>query len=230
MGFSWSSYVAQTVMVGCCLRVGLPSAAILADETKVPDSMSQVVGVATDDIMHFSNQHPQIGREWMDELEKVFQDVSLKTNAQKDIVGTKNVTCVGIDIIDGVSLGPSLQQLWKVLSASLDLFTDPKCAPNELASYTGTTQWFDLFNRWLLSCLDETYAFNRGDDPGRVRALPSSVLSELMLNIALAPFWEVSLCRPWLDMLVATDASPSYGFGVCQMHPCSCSSNRTCQP
>ena len=47
-----------------------------------------------------------------------------------------------------------------------------------------------------------------------VRELPTEVLSELMLNLAMAPFWQVDLCRLWPDDLIATDASPSYGFGV----------------
>lgn len=58
------------------------------------------------------------------------------------------------------------------------------------------------------------YAFNRADEPSVPRELPSEVLSELMLNLALSPFWFVDLCRPWHDKLVTTDASPSYGFGV----------------
>ena len=40
-----------------------------------------------------------------------------------------------------------------------------------------------------------------------------------MHNLVLAPFWEVDLCRRRHDQLVATDASPSYGFGVA-VTPC----------
>ena len=47
-----------------------------------------------------------------------------------------------------------------------------------------------------------------------MRELPPDVLSELMLNVGLAPLWQVNLCRGWHDELVATDASPSFGFGV----------------
>ena len=40
------------------------------------------------------------------------------------------------------------------------------------------------------------------------------VLSELMLNISLCALWEADLRRPWLEKILATDASPVFGFGV----------------
>lgn len=80
-------------------------------------------------------------------------------------------------------------------------------------------QWFDLLNRWLLSSLDTVYDFTRAGAQDTVRELPPNVLSELMLNVALAPLWQVNLYRGWHDELVATDASPSYGFGVA-VAPC----------
>ena len=98
--------------------------------------------------------------------------------------------------------------------ASLDLFREPQASPREVSSYVGTVQWFDLLNRWLLSCLDETYGFDRADPQERQQRVLDPVLSELMHNFAMSPFWEADLCRPWCKQLVATDASPSFGFGV----------------
>ena len=48
----------------------------------------------------------------------------------------------------------------------------------------------------------------------RLQQLPVEVQSELMLHAALCPFLEADLSRPWLKRVVATDASPAYGFGV----------------
>jgi hypothetical protein len=36
MGFAWSSFVAQSVMTGCCLQTGIDSDCFLADEKKHP--------------------------------------------------------------------------------------------------------------------------------------------------------------------------------------------------
>ena len=214
MGFAWSSFVAQSVMTGCCLQTGLLASAFLADGQQIPGDMRTVVGVATDDIMHFSDVGPEVGANWMASLEGVFSQVGVLTNQNKDIVGALNGTCVGIDLTHGVFLSPSSQRLWSYLQASADLFSEPVCTPLELASYTGTVQWLDLLNRWLLSCLDKTHAFNRESPLSSLQQVPSDVQSELMLNAALSPYWEADLRRPWLEQIVTTDASPSYGFGV----------------
>ena len=40
------------------------------------------------------------------------------------------------------------------------------------------------------------------------------VLSELLLFAVISPLLEADLARPWADTLIATDASPVFGFGV----------------
>ena len=40
-------------------------------------------------------------------------------------------------------------------------------------------------------------------------------MSELLHNIALFPFWSADLTRPWWPFIPATDASPSFGYGLC---------------
>ena len=40
-------------------------------------------------------------------------------------------------------------------------------------------------------------------------------MSELLLNMCLFPWWSADLRRPWWSELIATDASPAYGFGMC---------------
>ena len=214
MGFSWSSYIAQYVMTGCCIRAGLEETSFLSDERKLPHDMGHVVGVATNDIMHFSNKNSDKGDEWIDLLDSVLDSVGVLTNASKDVVGARIAICVGVDIVEGLRLYPNGDKLWKLFVAGLDLFAVPSCTPLELAFYTGTLQWFNLLSRWMLPTLEKVYGFNRAASPSIARAVPSDVLSELMHNLILAPFWEVDLCRRWHNQLVATDASPSYEFGV----------------
>jgi hypothetical protein len=149
MGFAWSSFVAQSVMVGCCQRTGLEPSSFLADESQLPAYMGEVVAVATDDVMHFSNRHPDVGVNWMASLEKVFDAFDVQSNSSKDIVGAKDCTCVGIDVCGGTHLNPNGEKLAKYFMASLDLFEKPMASPEEVASYVGTVQWFDLLNRWF---------------------------------------------------------------------------------
>ena len=44
--------------------------------------------------------------------------------------------------------------------------------------------------------------------------MPAEVIRELGIFFALAPMLEVDMRRPWQDVLVATDASRSFGHGV----------------
>ena len=83
MGFAWSSYVAQSVMVGCCMAAGSSSDDFLADECRVPDAMTDVIGVATDDVMHFTNTGPYRGQIWTEHLEDAFGKAGVISNVSK---------------------------------------------------------------------------------------------------------------------------------------------------
>ena len=50
--------------------------------------------------------------------------------------------------------------------------------------------------------------------------IPAAVLLELLCFVGLMPLLAVDHTMPWQDLLVATDASPAYGFGV-SVAPCS---------
>ena len=49
MGFSWSSYVAQEVLLQTCALSGLPNTAVLACDSPTPLSFGKVYAAATDD-------------------------------------------------------------------------------------------------------------------------------------------------------------------------------------
>ena len=42
-----------------------------------------------------------------------------------------------------------------------------------------------------------------------------AVRSELLRNLSLMPFWITDISRPSLPILLATDASSSFGLGFC---------------
>jgi len=109
---------------------------------------------------------------------------------------------------------PHAPKAWLVFHALLDLEAAPWASPLEIASLTGVVQWFNMLNRSLLSALRDVYVFSRLEPQHAPRDVPLEVVAELALNIALFPFWEVDRRREWLPALLATDASPSFGFGV----------------
>jgi hypothetical protein len=79
-------------------------------------------------------------------------------------------------------------------------------------------QWNDLLTRWHYSCLRAYCELTHREPQMAEQALPGKVLSELLVNMTLAPYWVVDLRKPWLPFLPATDASTSYSFGLAVAH------------
>ena len=86
-------------------------------------------------------------------------------------------------------------------------------SPLELSAILGSLTHFAMLNRPTLSSFYEVYNFSRALTGERER-VPLKVTFELGTFLALAPLLEADLRRPWQDVLVATDASQAYGYGV----------------
>jgi len=80
---------------------------------------------------------------------------------------------------------------------------------------TGLANWFGLLNRPLLSILERVYAFEAADGGATQRVLPRRAKRELLMLAALISLAEVDLTMPYHPGILATGASPSYGYGVC---------------
>jgi hypothetical protein len=135
------------------------------------------------------------------------------------------VTCIGIDIVDGVRLRAHSAKAVLVLLAITELISRRRASPKCVEILLGSVQHFYLLNRPLFSTLDSLYAFAREGLPGsqdqsstfdeRAELTLSDVLlGELALIVCLAPFWQADLRRPWLPEITATDASQDFGFGI----------------
>ena len=57
MGFSWSSCVAQSTLMGICSLAGLSTDHVLAPDLPLPKYLSLTFAVATDGLMIFSDEH-----------------------------------------------------------------------------------------------------------------------------------------------------------------------------
>ena len=53
-------------------RSGLSAESFIAGAHQIPDRMDEVVAVATDDVIHFRNRHPDKGRNMMAVVEGIF--------------------------------------------------------------------------------------------------------------------------------------------------------------
>ena len=71
------------------------------------------------------------------------------------------------------------------------------------------------FSEGRLSVHNSVYDFERLPHPDQDRPMPDDVRNELLVSLALAPFWSANLDRPFRPLISATDASTRFGFWVC---------------
>jgi hypothetical protein len=148
-------------------------------------------------------------------LDKQWDDQGIRAQRRKSCDLERSGTVLGIDLVNGLALTPQLKGFVSILTCGVDLITERRASPRAVSGLLGKLQWNDLLNRFLLSCFHHVYEFVRSADFDRVVDLPPEVLAELALNLSLWPYWIVDLTRGWMDVLPVTDASESYGFGLC---------------
>lgn len=102
-----------------------------------------------------------------------------------------------------------------------ELEDELRMTPLQLAALLGVMQWHCQLNRLVYSVLCHVYAFAKLVPDEILKPVPREVLQELMRFIFLIPCLEADLARPWLGEVVASDASPEFGFGL-STFPCTC--------
>ena len=103
MGFSWSSYVAQSAMSAVCISGGLNLNGQLSDDQRSPEG-NTAWGLATDDVVIFSRAPCIAVRHQLARLERSFVRHGIVKHAGKDVTHEKNGTAIGIDLVDGLAL------------------------------------------------------------------------------------------------------------------------------
>ena len=72
MGFSWSSYIAQTTMLDVCAEANLTKELVLCDTEPAPHSSRRAFALATDDIMYFNRGSKLASERAMDKVDALF--------------------------------------------------------------------------------------------------------------------------------------------------------------
>ena len=217
MGFSWSSFIAQSVLLQCCVRSGLTTDRILADDTPVPRDGRLTYALATDDVMIFNVAQEgalQPTKDVLVQLDKCISDRGIQAAVAKDENDVHDVTCIGIDVCDGIFLAPNARKLACAVVSVVHLAeTGAHVSPLGVSKLNGTNTWFAQLNRPSFSVFDKIYPFVEGFSKER-GPMPDDVLRELVCFACLSPLLENDLRRTWSNQLIATDASVDFGYGV----------------
>lgn len=215
MGFSWSSFLAQSTLLAALARAGFTEDRMLADDLPPPKRLDLCVSLATDDIMLFSRGPSPLARAAIRDIDEQVHNLGVQAHHGKDVNEALNCTLIGVDLQDGQRLAPSSDKLALVIVGLVLLLNNASIllTPLELQAILGHLAWFALLSRPVFSCLHEAYAEARRVDTTKAR-LHGESLIELTLFVMLLPYIDADLTRPWADLIVASDASPSFGFGV----------------
>jgi len=218
MGFSWSSSIAQSYLLSRCVAAGLRKDLFLADDNIAPTDLRQVYGLATDDLIVFTRDDADLAKKTVCRFDQELKRAGVVRAAEKDITATclpDGIPCIGIDVCDGTYLAPAKVKLCRVLIGTGHLLVERACiSPVDLAALLGVMSWFAQLNRPIYSCFDTVYEFARLEPQDDKISLPNIAGSELLVFAVLSPLLEADLTRPWLDSILACDASSVFGFGL----------------
>ena len=101
MGFSWSSYIAQSSLLTVCGRAGLDETRVLAHGKPAPLKPGCFFSLATDDTMIFSKDGEGHTLAPAQRLGRAMHAASIEKHADKDENDKLDCTCIGVDLVKG---------------------------------------------------------------------------------------------------------------------------------
>ena len=214
MGFSWASYVAQETLLAILKRAGIGEELAICGTQPVPIDLGLVYALATDDAMLMSDAGPGAATPWVQSFEREAAAAGAILHEGKNVDDVLDGTCIGIDLVAGRWWVAPPATAAALLESAAALAAQPCASPAAVAGYLGSLQWLHLLRRPLLSGLGAAYDFARDALDWRRVDVPRRVVTELVVGAVLGLYWEVDMCRPFLPLLGATDASLEFGHGA----------------
>ena len=215
MGFAWSSFLAQSTLLACLAKANFGPDRLIADDKPPPFDLDLTASLATDDVMVFARCPRDRAVRAVQNIDNAILSAGIEPHHGKDVDGDLKAMVIGVDFYEGCLLTPSASKMALVV-CGLAWFVSgnaPAMSALEMQTILGHLAWFALLSRPLFSCLHSVYDFARNDDLGRSE-VPSNLVAELALFGWLLAWIDGDLTRPWQDLVIASDASPSFGFGV----------------
>ena len=200
MGFSWSSFVAQSTLLEHCYAAGFKETQFLADDIDAPLCLDQTFFLATDDVMIFTRGDTELASRTAGQLDRALKCGGIVRSEEKDVTAAcaeEGITCIGVDVCSGLFLAPSAKKLSKLFVGVLHFIFRSNCCifPLGLAALLGRFARFAQLNRPLYSCFDCVYEFARRMPQDKEHPLPDACIAECLLFVALMPMLEADMQR-----------------------------------
>ena len=115
MGFSWSSAVAQDTTLGTLLATGLDPSCVVCDHEELPADHSELVVVATDDVLFF---HTDVidGQRRLDAYDAAMAANGIPRAVNKDVTLADSLVGLGCEIrAEPPEVRPEVNKLWSLL-------------------------------------------------------------------------------------------------------------------
>ena len=164
--------------------------------------------------MLFSNADAPRAAQMADDFDQAFKDVGGIKNDAKDVTNSLGATCVGVDLVSGTHLHALCDRCLFAVQGVIDLSDRRVASPKEVHQFLGVLQCYNLLCRPKLAVYDAVYDFVRSSGDDERRVVPTPVIRELLISVALAIFRTVGLRRPFAPFIGASDASTEFGFGM----------------
>jgi len=187
---------------------------VLAADTVAPDTSDAHFALATDDVMLLTTSTREHAWVWAERLDQALGDRGIRRSLDKDLTAVDGGTCIGVDLVGGRWWSPPPGKLQLLLLAILGLLDSLVASPRRVQALLGHASWLALLCRPLFAVFGAIYDHGRDGDLDSAVTLGSAAKAELWLYACLSPSLDFDLSREWQTCLVASDASPSWGFGV----------------
>lgn len=215
MGFSWSSAIAQSTTLSIVEAAGVGKRHVLSMDQPPPADQTELVLVATDDTV-FAHRDIARGSQTLRQFDASMANASIPRKRSKDITLVENITALGCEISSRPHLAePAADKLHKCFCSLLDVLAKGVASPRAVNGLLGLLQWFALLQRPYFATFNHVYEFVRREPAVQPTCLPLQVQQELAVAFGLLPLLAASLDKPCYPELMACDAAPEFGFGVC---------------
>ena len=214
MGFAPSSAVCQDLSISVAERAGLLPESRLCDGRPAPSDATVTHLIATDDIVAFTTKGADHSHVLGRALDSALAAHGVKKNPEKDCDAAKDLTIIGIDLCDGKYLIPGMDKMLSLMASTVAVLGATEVAPRSLERHLGIPHWFGQLQRPYYSIFGATYRHTVGEDLDTPQRLSDECRAELAMAALVAVSIEVDVRQQWAPIVLATDATPSYGYGL----------------